>query len=278
MGPRSCLRRPGASAAPGCAPVARSPRRAECRRRSTPRRPARAARGGSRGRPRRRARRTGRRSLRGRRASRSCSRTRTGGPRARARAGAPPRAAQGEVDPRGQRTRRPADDVDMRRLAALTVLLTLAIVPAASAAKLTPPKGKVYTGVTGSKSINTFKQQVGKHPAVFGFFHKWGGPTGFIYDAAEQSGSRLMLHISTQDGYGTKEVITPLGHRQRRGRPLPDPQQQADRRVRQAHVRALPGRDEPDQQRLLAPTTATAARAARRTRRRRSSPPGGARR
>jgi len=99
----------------------------------------------------------------------------------------------------------------MRRLAALTALLTLAIAPAASAAKLSPPKGKVYTGVTGSKSINTFKQQVGKHPSVFGFFHKWGGPTGFIYKAVEQSGSRLMLHISTQDGYGTKEVITPRG-------------------------------------------------------------------
>jgi hypothetical protein len=99
----------------------------------------------------------------------------------------------------------------MRRLAALTTLLVLAIAAPASAAKLTPPKGKVYSGVTGSKSINTFKQQVGKHPSVFGFFHKWGGPTGFIYKAANRSGSRLMLHISTQDGYGTKQVITPLG-------------------------------------------------------------------
>ncbi len=99
----------------------------------------------------------------------------------------------------------------MRRLAVLTALLTLALAPAASAATLTPPKGKVYTGVTGSKSIGKFKQQVGKHPSVFGFFHRWGGPTGFIYKAAENSGSRLMLHISTQDGYGTPEAITPLG-------------------------------------------------------------------
>jgi len=99
----------------------------------------------------------------------------------------------------------------MRRLAALTALLVLALAPAASAATLAPPKGKVYTGVTGSKSVSRFAQQVGKRPAVFGFFHKWGGPTGFIYKAAEHSGSRLMLHISTQDGYGTREVITPLG-------------------------------------------------------------------
>jgi hypothetical protein len=99
----------------------------------------------------------------------------------------------------------------MRRLSVLVALLSFALVPAASAATLTPPNGKVYTGVTGSKSVSKFTQQAGKHPSVFGFFHKWGGPTGFIYRAVEHSGSRLMLHISTQDGYGTREVITPLG-------------------------------------------------------------------
>src|SRR5919198_4149151 len=54
-------------------------------------------------------------------------------------------------------------------------------------------------------------------PSVFGFFHKWGGPTGFIYDAVERSGSRLMLHISTQDGYGTREEITPRAIARGRG-------------------------------------------------------------
>jgi hypothetical protein len=97
----------------------------------------------------------------------------------------------------------------MRRLAALTALLTLALVPTAHAAKLLPPKGKVYSGVTGSKSVNNFKGQVGKHPSVFGFFHKWNGPTGYIYDSVRRSGSRLMIHISTQDGYGTPEAVTP---------------------------------------------------------------------
>jgi hypothetical protein len=97
----------------------------------------------------------------------------------------------------------------MRRLAVLTALLTLALASTASAAALLPPKKKVYTGVTGSKSIATFNDQVGKHPSVFGFFHKWNGPTGYIYDSVERSGSRLMLHISTQDGYGTPEAVTP---------------------------------------------------------------------
>jgi hypothetical protein len=97
----------------------------------------------------------------------------------------------------------------MRRLAVLAALLTLAFAANASAAALTPPKGKVYTGVTGSKSVANFTSQVGKHPSVFGFFHKWNGPTGYIYDSVERSGSRLMLHISTQDGYGTPEAVTP---------------------------------------------------------------------
>jgi hypothetical protein len=98
----------------------------------------------------------------------------------------------------------------MRRLAVLTALLTLGLAPNAFAAKLLPPKKRVYTGVTGSKSISTFEQQVGKHPSVFGFFTKWNGPTGYIYDSVARSGSRLMLHISTQDGYGTPEAVTPL--------------------------------------------------------------------
>jgi hypothetical protein len=105
----------------------------------------------------------------------------------------------------------------MRRVAVLTALLTLGLAPAASAAQLLPPKGKVYAGVTGSTSTKRFARQVGKRPSVFGFFHKWGGPTGFIYDAVERSGSRLMLHISTQDGYGTREEITPRAIAQGQG-------------------------------------------------------------
>jgi hypothetical protein len=97
----------------------------------------------------------------------------------------------------------------MRRLAVLTAAVALTIAPSAAANPLLPPKKKVFTGVTGSKSVSNFKQQVGKQPSVFGFFHKWGGPTGYIYDSVQRSGSRLMLHISTQDGYGTKEAITP---------------------------------------------------------------------
>ena len=97
----------------------------------------------------------------------------------------------------------------MRRLALATALLTLALPASASAAKLLPPKNKVYTGVTGSKTVGPFASQVGKHPSVFGFFTRWNGPVEYIYDAVERAESRLMLHISTQDGYGTPEAFSP---------------------------------------------------------------------
>lgn len=98
----------------------------------------------------------------------------------------------------------------MRRILLLAGLLTLVAAPAAAADTLLPPKGKVYTGVTGGQSVGSFENQVGKHPSVFGFFTWWFGSSEFIYEAAERSGSLLMLHVSTQDGYGTPEAYSPL--------------------------------------------------------------------
>jgi hypothetical protein len=97
----------------------------------------------------------------------------------------------------------------MSRLALAAALLALALPASASAEALLPPKNKVYSGVTGSKSVASFTAEVGKHPSVFGFFTRWNGPVEYIYDAVERAESRLMLHISTQDGYGTPEAVTP---------------------------------------------------------------------
>ena len=102
----------------------------------------------------------------------------------------------------------------MRRplIAVLAVLLALTLAPAASASDpLLPPRGKVFSGLSGGLSIDLFQRQTGSHPAVFGFFTKFYGSNEFIFRSAEQAGSRLMLHISTQDGYGTREVVTPRG-------------------------------------------------------------------
>ena len=65
--------------------------------------------------------------------------------------------------------------------------------------------------MTGGHSVGPFERQTGNHPAVFGFFTKFSGANEFIFRGAEQAGSRLMLHVSTQDGYGTREVVTPRG-------------------------------------------------------------------
>lgn len=100
----------------------------------------------------------------------------------------------------------------MRRLlaASAAALACLAAPAAARADKLLPPPGKVYTGVTGKHEVRSFTQEVGRAPSVFGFFTRFGGSQEYIYDAVERAGSRLMLHLSTQDGYGTPESVTPL--------------------------------------------------------------------
>ena len=105
----------------------------------------------------------------------------------------------------------------MRRAALLAVVVLAALAPAASAAPLLPPTGKVFSGVSGGESVGLFEQQTGNHPQVFGFFTKFYGANEFIFRGAERAGSRLMLHISTQDGYGTREVVTPRGIAQGEG-------------------------------------------------------------
>jgi hypothetical protein len=99
----------------------------------------------------------------------------------------------------------------MRRLVLATVAVLALAAPAAHAEPFAPPPGKVYTGLSGSTSPSPFTQQVGKEVAVFGVFTKWYGANEYAFRAAHQAGARLMLHVSTQDGYGTRELITPLG-------------------------------------------------------------------
>lgn len=104
-----------------------------------------------------------------------------------------------------------ADDKEMRRLLlVLVAALALSAAPA-RAGTFAPPPGKVYTGLSGSTSAGLFTQQVDSDVAVFGVFTKWYGQNEYAFRAAHEAGARLMLHVSTQDGYGTRELITPLG-------------------------------------------------------------------
>jgi hypothetical protein len=99
----------------------------------------------------------------------------------------------------------------MRLALAIAAAVLLVLAPAAPAAPLLPPPGKVFAGVTGGQSVDLFQRQTGARPQVFGFFTKFSGSNEFIFRGAEHANARLMLHISTQDGYGTREVVTPRG-------------------------------------------------------------------
>jgi hypothetical protein len=93
-------------------------------------------------------------------------------------------------------------------LAALA--LCLAGAGAAHADPFLPPAGKVWAGVSGDRSTDVFAGQVGHRPPVFGFFTFWDQDWRFIFKSVAGD-QRLMLHISTSDGYGAPEVVTPLG-------------------------------------------------------------------
>ena len=82
--------------------------------------------------------------------------------------------------------------------------------PTAPASVLAPPAGEVFTGVS-SGSASEFAGEVGKHPAVYGEFVTWGQSIHFAFNDAAAANARLMLHISTSQGFGARQVITPKG-------------------------------------------------------------------
>src|SRR3954447_20897767 len=96
----------------------------------------------------------------------------------------------------------------MRRLLLFACALALGLAAPARADVFGPPSGKVFTGLSGSTSTASYTAQVGKHPAVFGFFTQWWGNNQFIFDSARASGARVMLHISTQPRYSEAEEGT----------------------------------------------------------------------
>ena len=85
----------------------------------------------------------------------------------------------------------------------------LAASPSGAQSRL-PPGGDVFTGLTGG-SYPAFEAEVGKHPAVNGVFVTWGRDFEAAFGEADFNHARLMLHISTSQGYGAPEQITPQG-------------------------------------------------------------------
>jgi hypothetical protein len=72
---------------------------------------------------------------------------------------------------------------------------------------LMPPLGQVFSGQTGGSS-SAFQSQVGKHPAIYGYFGSWGGKIQPPLSFARGSGARLLLHVSTDYGYGEGSLQT----------------------------------------------------------------------
>jgi hypothetical protein len=94
---------------------------------------------------------------------------------------------------------------------ALLLGLLFCLAPSVAGADvLLPPAGGVFTGLTDG-SYSAFERQVGKHPAVDGVFVTWGGSLSSAFGQARANRARLMLHISTTEGYGAAEQITPRG-------------------------------------------------------------------
>jgi hypothetical protein len=80
---------------------------------------------------------------------------------------------------------------------------------AASAGPYTASHGRVLVGVTGGRTIDGYARAAGRRPAVFQFFAAWGDPFRYAYRRAREARAGLMVHLSTYNGPGTHERITP---------------------------------------------------------------------
>ena len=75
-----------------------------------------------------------------------------------------------------------------------------------------PPKPDVYLGVSDrgtTEEFNAFVELTGKHPALLETFHPWGNSLNSSYERWRETGTRPILHISTQDDQTLAEIITP---------------------------------------------------------------------
>lgn len=86
----------------------------------------------------------------------------------------------------------------------------IAALPAIERAGFVPPLGQVLAGESGGEP-QAFRRQTGKHVAVFGFFGSWFGEFHSLLSYVQGLGARLLLHLSTDSGYGSgaAQVVSP---------------------------------------------------------------------
>jgi hypothetical protein len=80
----------------------------------------------------------------------------------------------------------------------------------AERAGFVPRLGQVLDGETGANP-SAFQRQTGKHASVFGYFGSWGGEIGSLLSYTRSIRARLLLHLSTDAGYGNgaNQLISP---------------------------------------------------------------------
>ncbi len=99
----------------------------------------------------------------------------------------------------------------MRLVIAALLFLAFSAMPAHGATYL-PPDGATWHGVTGGNTVDLFTEQTGKAPAIFQLFVVFdpARPSAdWAFERAKAQDGRLMLHLSTYNGPGTRERITP---------------------------------------------------------------------
>lgn len=99
----------------------------------------------------------------------------------------------------------------MRRLLPAGLgLLVLACLPAsATGTAYTPPKGKVWNGLTAGSDTDDFESRAGKHAAIWQHFVAWGGPYQYTLANSRRARARLMYHLSTSKGQNMPERFSP---------------------------------------------------------------------
>ncbi|MCW3066279.1 MAG: hypothetical protein JWN32_3451 [Solirubrobacterales bacterium] len=103
------------------------------------------------------------------------------------------------------------------RIAAVILALSGLAAASAPARPYTAPDGKVLVGVTGGRTAGGYVKATGRRPAVFQFFVAWGDPFRYAYRRAKDAGAELMVHMSTYNGPGSEERITPRAIARGRG-------------------------------------------------------------
>lgn len=82
--------------------------------------------------------------------------------------------------------------------------------PEPEAPGFVPLPGKVLFGESGADPV-AFSRQVGKHSAIFGYFATWGQEVGSLIGYVESLHERLLVHLSTDQGYGASagQILSP---------------------------------------------------------------------